>query len=115
MMNEQYREFGTRIRKIDRRHRRLAEGFVTSVNHDGLIIAVPKRRRVRVPFAGIALLAIGVIALKGLIHAQLGESSYQQRLASLEAGSTVEQAGAWVMQADPLTLWVSQQVRSLGR
>lgn len=112
-MNEQYREFGSRLKRIDRRHRKLSDGYVTSVNHDGLIIAVPRRRRMRVPFAGIALLAVGVIAVKGIVHAQLGPEVYEARIAALSQGGQVERAGAWVMQADPVTLWVSDQARLL--
>lgn len=112
-MNEQYREFGTRLKRIDRQHRKLSGGFVTSVNHDGLIIAVPRRRRVRVPFAGIALLAVGVIAFKGVVLSQLGAETYEARLATLSQGSTVEQMGAWVMQADPLTRWVAAQASQI--
>jgi hypothetical protein len=114
-MNEQYRDFGMRLRRIDRRHRKLSDGYVTSVNHDGLIIAVPRRRRIRVPFAGIALLAVGVLALKGMVHAQLGPEVYEARIAGLAQGGQIERAGAWVMQPDPLTLWISQQAATLMR
>lgn len=114
-MNEQYREFGMRLRRIDRRHRKLSDGYVTSVNHDGLIIAVPRRRRIRVPFAGIALLAVGVLALKGMVHAQLGPEVYEARIAGLAQGGQIERVGAWVMQPDPITLWVSHQATMLTR
>lgn len=112
-MDEQHREFGSRLKRIDRSHRKLADGYVTSVNHDGLIIAVPRRRRMRVPFAGIALVAVGVIAFKGVVLAQLGAEGYQARLDQLAAGSQVERIGAWVMQADPLTEWVAAQAMTV--
>lgn len=114
-MNQQYRDFGARLKRIDRRHRKLSDGYVTSVNHDGLIIAVPRRRRIRVPFAGIALLAVGVLALKGIFYAQLGPEVYEARLAALAQGSQVERMGAWVMQPDPITLWIAAQAGALTR
>lgn len=108
-------DFGARLKRIDRTHRKVAQGYVTSVNHDGLIIAVPRRRRVRVPFGGIALIAMAVIGFKGLVHAHLGAVAYDERISSLSAGSSVEKVGAWIMQADPVTRAVSQAVSTLGR
>lgn len=112
-MNEQYREFGTRLKKIDQRHRKLADGYVSAISQDGLIVAVPRRRRLRVPFAGLAMVALGIIAFKGIVHAHLGPTSYDARVERLAAGTGVEQAAAWIMQADPLTLWAADQVRAL--
>ena len=114
-MNDQYREFASRLKRIGRRHRKLSDGYVTSVNHDGLIVAVPRRRRIRVPFAGIALLAAGVLALKGMVHAQLGPEVYEARIAGLAQGGRIERFGAWVMHPDPLTLRISEQAAALMR
>lgn len=113
-MDRHQKEFDTRLKRIGRKHRQLAGGYVARVGDDGLIVPRPRRRRVRVPFAGIALAALGIIALKGVFYAQLGPESYDARVASLAAGSQVERMGAWVMQADPLTLWVSEQVGLIG-
>jgi hypothetical protein len=112
-MDRHQQEFDTRLRRIDRKHKKLASGFVAAVSHDGLIVARPRRRRMRVPFAGLALVAVGIIAFKGIVYAQLGAATYESRIATLAQGSQVERVGAWVMQPDPLTLWVSGQVRAL--
>lgn len=112
-MSDQYREFDTRLKRIDRRHRKMAQGYVSAVNHDGLLVAVPRRRRLRVPFAGIALVAVGIIVFKGVVHSQIGAADYETRVAGLATGSTLEQGAAWVMQADPLTLWVSESVSAV--
>lgn len=112
-MSDQYREFDSRLKRIDRRHRKMAQGYVASMNRDGLLVAVPRRRRMRVPFAGLALVAVGIIAFKGFMHAQLGDTAYEARVAGLAAGSAVEKAAGWVMQADPVTLWVSEKVATL--
>ncbi len=108
-------DFGARLKRIDRTHRKVAQGYVTSVNHDGLIIAVPRRRRVRVPFGGIAMIAVALLGFKGMVHAHLGPSAYEERIASLSAGTSVEQVGGWIMQADPVTLAVSQAFMTLFR
>lgn len=113
MPDKQMEQFGSRVKRISQTHRKLSDGYVTTVNHDGLIVAVPRRRRLRVPFAGIALVLIGIVAFKGIVHFELGAAGYDARVAQLAAGSTVERVGAWIMQADPLTLWVSEQARNL--
>ncbi len=107
--------FGKRLRRIRKRHRKLAQGYVQTINHDGLIIAKPRRRRSVFPWKGIALMLVALFAFKGVLHAQLGATTYDRRVATLQNGTIVEKAGAWAMQADPLTLWISAQVRSFLR
>lgn len=109
-MDRHQKEFDTRLRRIDRKHRKMSSGYVASVGHDGLIVARPRTRRIRVPYLGIAILLVGLVALKGLFYANLGAETYDARVAALSEGSTVEKAGAWVMHADPLTLWVAGQI-----
>lgn len=108
-MADHFREFDTRLKRIDRRHRKVAKGYVATIGRDGLLTQSPRRRRLRVPFGGIAFIAVAIVAFKGIVHAQLGPTSYETRIASLANGSGIEKAGAWVMQADPLTIWVSEK------
>jgi len=56
-------------------------------------------------------LVIGFFVFKGLILAHLGESTFEARLATLSQGSVVEQSGAWIMQPDPVSQAIAQQVR----
>ena len=56
----------------------------------------------------IALLAF--LGFKGFLLAHLGALTYVDRVAKLEAGSIVEQMGAWAMRADPVTLWIADQI-----
>jgi hypothetical protein len=55
-------------------------------------------------------LALG-IGLKGMIHFYIGAQTYESRVSALAAGEGLDPVGAWLMQADPLTLWVSAQLR----
>ena len=48
---------------------------------------------------------------KGLILAHLGEGTFETRLAQLSQGSVVEQAGAFIMQPDAVSMAIAQQVR----
>jgi hypothetical protein len=111
----QFDEFERRMRRINRRHTKLSQGFVTSVNDDGLVVAKPRRRGNRATIRGVALIVIVVMLFKGILHAQLGVTAYDERIDKLASGNFVEQAGAWVMVTDPITLWLSANFVSLVR
>jgi len=115
MREPQLQEFDARLDKIDKRHRKLARGYVMSVNHDGLIIAEPKVQRRGFPWRGTLLILVSLMIFKGFLHFQIGATAYDERVARLSAGTVVEQAGAYAMTADPVTLWISEQFASLAR
>ncbi|MBV1867979.1 MAG: hypothetical protein KUG69_08755 [Marinosulfonomonas sp.] len=105
-------QFGMRLKRIDQHHRSLAKGYVTSINHDGLIIAKPHRRASRAPLRGIFLCLFTLIMFKGFLFAQLGETAYGDRLASLDHGTILEKVGAYIMTADPATVWISERIQT---
>lgn len=115
MSASQFDEFDRRMRRINRRHSKLSQGYVTAVNSDGLVVAKARRRGNRGMLRGLALIVLTGMLFKGILHAQLGPQAYQDRIDALAAGSAVEQAGAMLMSADPLTRWLSSQVVSLVR
>jgi len=55
----------------------------------------------------------GVIAIKAAVLATIGPERYEERLVALHAGSSVEQGGAWVLQADPLTVALAERLRAV--
>lgn len=103
-------EFHQRIRRLDRKQRAMGHGYSAKIRSDGLMVIQPRRARVRVPFAPILLAVAALILFKGLLLASIGEESYQDRLAELQAGSFVEQAGAWVMQVDTASVFVAEKI-----
>jgi len=109
------KDFGKRVKRINKRHRKLANGYVPSVNHDGLIIAKVRRSGPRFPWKGIALCFLAFFAFKGFLLSQLGETTYNERIGSLSAGTYIEKAGAYAMSADPVTAWVAIQIRTVLR
>ena len=111
----QFEEFERRMRRINRRHSRLSQGYVTSVNDDGLVVAKPRRRTSRSTLKGVSLIVIVIMLFKGILHAQLGPTAYEERIERLAGGNPIEQAGAWVMVADPITIWLSANFVSLVR
>jgi len=62
------------------------------------------------------LLFLGAfVFFKAFLVANLGPQTYDDRLARLNNGTVVEQAGAFVMQADPLTVYAAQKIRPVLR
>lgn len=115
MADANMKDFGKRVRRINKRHRKLANGFVPSVNHDGLIVAKVRRSGPRFPWKGVALCFVAFFAFKGFLLVQLGETTFNERVQKLEAGTVVEQAGAYAMSADPVTKWIASQIQSVLR
>lgn len=113
MSDAQMNEFDERLRRIDRRHQRLARGFVMSVSKDGLIVARPARESYRFPWRGLLMILVAMMLFKGLLHAQVGATDYDSRIVALQQGTVIEQAGAWFMKADPVTLWLSSHMQGV--
>lgn len=59
-----------------------------------------------------ALFVVAVaFAMKGAILYSTGAELYSARVAELQSASgAVERVGGWIMQADPVTVWVSDQI-----
>lgn len=74
--------------------------------------ARPQRRSLPI-FRPLLVVFIAVIGIKGLIHHQVGADTYAARVEALRQGGSVDQVGAFMMQADPLTVFVSAQIRDL--
>ncbi|MEO1536362.1 MAG: hypothetical protein AAFR73_01415 [Pseudomonadota bacterium] len=110
MSASQYDEFDRRMRRITRRHTQLSRGYVTAVNDDGLVIAKPRRKFSRGTLRGIAIVVLVLMLFKGVLHSQLGPTAYAERLGGLSEGSVFEKAGAVLMSADPITVWLSGHI-----
>ena len=115
MSASQFDEFDRRMVRISRRHSKLSHGYVTTVNSDGMVVAKPKRKGTRGTLRGLIVIVAVMIVFKGFLHAQLGAAAYQDRVDGLAAGSIFEQAGSWVMAADPVTEMLSTKISSLVR
>jgi hypothetical protein len=59
----------------------------------------------------VLALAVGV-GIKGVIHYFVGAQTYESRVSALAAGQGFDPVGAWLMQADPATMWVSARLQS---
>lgn len=106
-------QLNKRLTRIEARRRALSKGVIYSVNQDGLIIARPRRRGLRRPIHLLVVALVGVMLFKVVLYATLGASTYVARVAELAEGTMIERAGAWVMHADDLTIWLALQGKML--
>jgi hypothetical protein len=57
------------------------------------------------------VLLIG-LSLKSVIHYFIGAQTYEIRVSALAAGDGFDPVGAWLMHADPVTLFLSGQLQT---
>lgn len=94
-----------RLRRVVRKHDKMrTNGVVHRVGRDGLIRSRPRLIRPRFPLKGVLVFAALFIAFKAILVAQLGAGNYALKVDDLRTGGFVEQAGAVLMQADPVTV-----------
>lgn len=103
-------DFSRRVKKLEKQHQRLSKGYVTTVNHDGLVVARVRREGFRIPFRGLLFLAVAFIGFKAVMYSSSGQEAYTERLALLQQGTIAERAGAWILAPDVVTLWLSEQI-----
>lgn len=112
-MDRGQHSFNKRLRRLGRKHRAMQNGYATLVRPDGLIVAKPRRTGSPLSFRPLIYCLAGLLLFKGILMAQLGPGVYLDRLERLQAGTAVEQAGAWVMQPDRASEWISGQIKAL--
>lgn len=94
-----------RLRRVVRNHDRMrTNGVVSRVGRDGLIRSRPRLMRPRFPLKGVLIIAALLLVFKSLLYAQMGAGNYGLQVEELRTGGTLEQAGAFVMQEDPVTV-----------
>lgn len=112
-MATDYEGFDARMRRIERRNRALSKGYVMSVDNDGLIVARPARKKGGFLWGLLLKIAIIVMLFKVAAYSIIGADDYTTRVQALGQGTTAEQVAAWVMTADPATVWLSQEAMKL--
>ena len=96
-----------RLNKIVRNHDRMRNnGVAHRVGRDGLIRSRARLIRPRFPVKGLFVIALLLLAFKALLFAQMGAGNYALKVEELRAGTVVEQAGAVLMQEEPVTVAV---------
>ncbi len=108
-------EFDRRISRLNKKHAKLSRGYRATMRKDGLVVMRPQRVQSAVPAKVLLLCLVGLFAFKTFLLTSLGSSAYQYRVDSLAQGTSVEKAGAWVMQIDPLSEHISAQLSKFLR
>jgi hypothetical protein len=113
MVDRNLQNFYGRLGRIENIHR--AGGGFEADGTLGMSFYNSRRRQGRRIgiLAPLALVAMSVLGLKAAVHATIGAELYEARVAELTAAGGVQQAGAYVLQADPLTLAISDKIGSL--
>lgn len=106
MGNANLLTFDDRTRRFKKQRKRLARGYKPVVRPDGLIVYRPKHG-IGGFLKGVTMLVAGLMLFKAFLLAYLGPISFNSRVDLLAEGTSLEKAGAWVMQADPVTLFLS--------
>lgn len=114
-MNESQLLFDQRVRKLDRKHRALSRGYVSRMRADGLIVLKPRRGQARISGRSVLTFLLAFFVFKGFLIANLGEQTYLDRVTHLQNGTLVEQGGAFLMQADPLSMLVAYKIGPILR
>ncbi|NRB19601.1 MAG: hypothetical protein HRU33_19070 [Rhodobacteraceae bacterium] len=115
-MSEDHHKFLSRVRRLENKHEAMSYGYSARIRSDGLIVVAPKKKiESRISFRSIFLFLAAFLLFKGFLIASIGLDGYQERLAKLQAGSLLEQGGALIMIADPLSQMAAAQIGPILR
>ncbi len=106
-------DFHKRMKRINKQHARLEHGYVSIVGRDGLIITKPKRKSGGFPLRVLTILALCFFGFKILLLSQLGPEGYAERVELLQKGTLIEQGGAFLLQADPISTSIAEGLKKL--
>ena len=62
-------------------------------------------------FKPALIVLFSAFGLKGAIHYQIGGTVYSERVAELKTGEGFDRLGGYLMQADPVTMFVSAKLQ----
>ncbi len=106
------RDFHGRLDRIERIHD--AGGGFEASGTLGLTYYNNHRRRRLGRLLPLVLILASIVVVKAGVLARLGPDPYAERLARLQAGDALDRVGAYVLQADPLTVQVAALLRGLA-
>lgn len=104
-------EFYSRVSRIEKAHAK-GYGFEARGTVGRRTGAKSGSRGVKILKPIVLALALG-FGLKATIHYYIGAQTYESRVSALAAGQGFDPIGAWLMHADPVTLYLSDQMQVL--
>lgn len=109
-MGEHRDQFQARLKQINRKHEAMSGGYSAKLRPDGLLVVKPHRVQSRVSARTLIFFTAAFLVFKGFLMAALGFGSYDERVQTLALGSGLERAGAFIMQADPVSVFLAQKI-----
>jgi hypothetical protein len=104
-------DFYSRVSRIEKSH---AKGYgFEAAGTVGRKSSGRGRSRILKLAKPVVLMLAMAVGVKGVIHYFVGAQTFENRVSALAAGNGFDPVGAWLMHADPATLWVSGQLQSL--
>ena len=104
-------EFYSRVSRIEKSHAK-GYGFEAAGTLGRRAPSRTGARMLKLMKPLVLALLVGVL-LKATIHYYIGAQTYESRVSALAAGQGIDPVGAWLMHADPVTLYVSGQMQAL--
>ena len=103
-------DFYSRVSRIEKAHAK-GYGFEAAGTIGRSGSARHKSRGLKFLKPLIFALLVGA-GLKGMIHYYVGAETYQTRVDALVLGDGFDPVGGWLMQADPVTTWISAKLQA---
>lgn len=119
-MKDGFAHFDRRLERLDEQKAALDEGHRMTLDETGLMKLMPTGERRRqigraIPVRALMIMAAVLLTFKGFLLYQLGFGVYTTKLLSMQRGDSVDQIGAYLMQVDPITIWVYEALTFLLR
>lgn len=111
MADQNMVDFYGRVSRI-KKARAKGYGFeaVGTLGRSYYVQHAPSRSRVSILKPALIVL-FSAFGLKGAIHYQIGGSVYSERVAEMKSGEGFDRLGGYLMQADPVTMFVSAKLQ----
>lgn len=107
-MSDALTNFRKRETALRKKHMRMARGFRTRMNRNGVIEQVPINRSGGFVMGLLFRMVLVVFVFKVMAVTWLGEPRYEDHLSNLSNGAFYEKAGSWILQIDPVTQKLAQ-------
>ncbi|WP_136634681.1 hypothetical protein [Pseudooceanicola onchidii] len=117
-MKDGFAHFDRRLEQLEEKKAALDEGHRLSVDDTGLMKLIPtgaRRRQIgrMIPLRAMMIMAVVVLCFKGFLLYRLGFGVYTAKVAGMAQGDTMDRVGAYLMQVDPVTLWIYEVLHFL--
>lgn len=112
-MEDVAKTFYRRQQRVAKRHRRMADGYVTRLNENGIFEQRPARDWRGMMIRPLLILVLLFLVLKLTFVVYLGFAQYEAHLVKFQGTSVGDLIAHAVMQIDPVTRTVAEFLLSL--